>query len=137
VTCGMVAAYCARPFPTRSSGNRGPGPHGSGRCAHYCRLGLEAGGFGKSDDARPVYAGDYGPFLTKRGASQVAEGVEMVPGKDYVPQQGDVAVFARTAAHIAGHVQIYDGTQWISDFKQARFSPYHEPEPYKIYRFPD
>ena len=37
--------------------------------------------------------------------------------------------------HPSGHVQMYDGSQWISDFKQKHFSPYGSDVPRStIYR---
>jgi RHS repeat-associated protein len=102
-----------------------------GQCARYCRMGLEAGGFDST--GRPVSAGDYGPFLKSRGAQEV-------PSKDYMPQMGDIVVFGKTQAHPHGHTAIYDGTQWISDFKQRDMNPYRNRESagrHTIYRFPD
>jgi hypothetical protein len=92
-------------------------------------MALQAGGLDTS--GHPVSAGDYGPFLERLGAV-------VVPNENYVPQAGDIAVFARNAAHPHGHIQIYDGNQWISDFKQRNFNPYKDPKsagPHKIYRF--
>ena len=34
-----------------------------------------------------------------------------------------------------GHVAMYNGEQWISDFKQKRMNPYKTNVPYRIYRF--
>jgi hypothetical protein len=91
----------------------------SHHCAMYCRLGLEAGGI--STDDRPLSgdAGDYGPFLLRHGA-------QTVPRESYVPQVGDVAVFDKTNQHPHGHIEMYDGHHWVSDFMQHSFSPYHD-----------
>ena len=35
-----------------------------------------------------------------------------------VPQKGDVVVFSAIKGHKHGHICMYDGHQWISDFKQ-------------------
>jgi hypothetical protein len=78
---------------------------------------------------RPRSAGDYGPYLLSLGASEVA-------ADNYVAQTGDIAVFAKTETHPHGHIQIYGGSQWISDYKQNRFQPYRSDVSYKIYRFP-
>lgn len=63
---------------------------------------------------------------------------------DYHPQMGDVVVFERPAKYSWkklsqwwGHVAMYDGDQWVSDFKQKRMNPYRSDVPYKIYRFRD
>jgi hypothetical protein len=102
------------------------GATSQGLCANYCRRALEAGGYDMS--GHPRAAGDYGPFLKSLGASRVAT-------ENYVPETNDIAVFDKTTAHPYGHIQIYDGTRWISDFIQPRFAPYRDPVPYTIYRF--
>jgi hypothetical protein len=102
-----------------------------GACAAYCRRGLEAGGF--DSEGRPGHAGDYGPFLLSRGAGEV-------PLENYSPEMGDIAVFGKNDAHPFGHVQIYDGEQWVSDFKQRGFNPYRDPSSageHTVYRFPN
>lgn len=99
------------------------------RCAAYCRKGLEAGGLDTS--GHPVDAGDYGPFLLKKGASVVSPA-------GYKPEKGDVSVFSKNQSHRYGHIEIFDGKQWVSDFKQNNFSPYRSnTPPVTIYRFPD
>src|SRR2546423_244064 len=64
-------------------------------------------------------AKDYGPRLTRAGF------VARV-GVDPPYQKGDIAVidgFTKSAGdgikkdHVDGHLAMYDGTQWISDFK--------------------
>jgi type VI secretion system secreted protein VgrG len=58
----------------------------------------------------------------------------------YLPQKGDIAVFQPpNDKHRHGHIQMYNGTQWVSDFKQPRaFWPNKDYEdikpPYVIYR---
>ena len=66
---------------------------------------------------------------------------EEVPQKGYVPQKGDVVVFERPAwrswkrvSQWWGHIAMYNGGQWISDFKQKNMSLYNKPVPYRIYR---
>ncbi len=51
-------------------------------------------------------------------------------------KKGDIAVFYAIGKHTSGHVQIYNGSKWISDFKQNKFYPYadgSEPD-YTVYR---
>jgi hypothetical protein len=91
----------------------------SHHCAMYCRLGMEAAGLDTGDRPRSGYAGDYGPFLLRHGA-------QTVPQDSYVPQVGDVAVFDKTGQHPYGHIEMYDGQHWVSDFKQHSFSPYRD-----------
>jgi hypothetical protein len=97
-----------------------------GKCARYVREGLEAGGL--NTDARPNLAKDYGPFLSKLGAFVLQD--------SFTPQAGDLAVFEGTDDHPIGHVQVYDGKQWVSDFKQNGYNPYHDDTKSKAYRFP-
>ena len=65
-----------------------------------------------------------------------------VPLEGYIPQKEDVVVFERPAwknwKHISqrwGHIAMYNGEQWISDFKQKKMNPYKKPVPYRIYRY--
>ena len=102
----------------------------SHHCAMYCRLGMEAAGLDTADRPRSGDAGDYGPFLLRHGA-------KAVPQDSYVPQVGDVAVFDKTEKHPYGHIEMYDGRQWVSDFMQHSFSPYRDAAgtpPFTIYR---
>jgi hypothetical protein len=99
-------------------------------CAMYCRLGMEAAGIRTED--RPVTgdAGDYGPFLLRHGAT-------VVPQESYIPSVGDTAVFDKTELHPSGHIEIFDGHKWVSDFMQHGFSPYRNASstpPFTIYR---
>jgi hypothetical protein len=63
----------------------------------------------------------------------------LAPPPDYAPQLGDLAVFQNSDTHKYGHVQMYDGTHWVSDWHQKGYSPYRQPAttpPGVIYRFP-
>jgi len=102
----------------------------SHHCAMYCRLGMEAAGLNTGDRPQSGDAGDYGPFLLRHGA-------QTVPVDSYVPQVGDVVVFDKTGQHPNGHIEMYDGHQWVSDFMQHSFSPYRDAmttPPFTIYR---
>lgn len=113
--------------------------HGSkGRCAKYTREALEAGGIKLS---RPTsgLAKDYGGSLEKAG-------FQTVPPMKYVPKKGDVIIFQPPdKAHKAGHMQMYNGKKWVSDFEQqdplwpssSNKSTWKVNKPkYEIYRFP-
>lgn len=93
--------------------------HSTHHCAASVRRAMEAAGMSTAD--RPGDAGDYGPFLMRHGA-------QVIPPESYEPKAGDIAVFDKTEDHPAGHVQIYDGHQWVSDFMQHGFSPYRDQE---------
>ncbi|WP_431216258.1 hypothetical protein ACQ86N_17455 [Puia sp. P3] len=65
-------------------------------------------------------AADYGPYL-KRWGFQVL--TKDVTASDYTPTNGDVVVFEGFEGHENGHIAMYNGTQWVSDFKQNYFTP--------------
>ena len=58
-----------------------------------------------------AYAKDYGSCLVTAGFSEKPAGG--------APAKGDVAVIPAVKGHPAGHMAMYDGHQWVSDFKQA------------------
>lgn len=102
----------------------------SHHCAMYCRKGMEAAGLTTGDRPQSGDAGDYGPFLLRHGA-------QAVPHAAYTPQVGDTVVFDKTEQHPNGHIEIYDGQHWVSDFMQRSFSPYRDAgstPPFTIYR---
>lgn len=102
----------------------------SHHCAMYCRLGMEAAGLNTSDRPQSGDAGDYGPFLMRHGA-------QTVPQDAYIPKVGDVVVFNKTSEHPFGHIEMYDGNHWVSDFMQHSLSPYRDvanTPPFTIYR---
>lgn len=89
----------------------------SHHCAMFVRRAMEAGGISTHDRPASGDAGDYGPFLLKHGA-------RVVSLDSYRPLVGDTAVFEKTPDHPAGHIEIFDGERWVSDFIQKGFSPY-------------
>lgn len=106
------------------------------RCAAYVRQALEAGG--ADTNGHPVDARDYGPTLLRNGFC------EFKPPSlaAYVPAKGDIVVIQPAAGGCkSGHIQAYDGKNWISDFVQLGFWPgpvyRQETPPYAIYRAAD
>jgi hypothetical protein len=113
-------------------------------CGHYVRMGLAAAGVELGGYGTP--GGGFRPLLTSKGASVVAS----APGgsgnspENYQPQPGDVAVFEPTGAHISGHIEVWNGSKWVSDFTQNAYTPYTNQgvtsrattPPSTIYRFP-
>jgi len=106
-------------------------PNSVGRCARYVRTAIEQGG-GLSL-RRTEAAKDYGPILVAAGFFQVSG----------PPQKGDVIVIdAVPNYHPYGHMAIFHGDIWVSDFRQRPgaqgFYPgprYREHQPkYKLYR---
>ena len=104
----------------------------TGRCAKSCRLGLEAGGLNTA--GHPALAKDWAAFLEHLGVPIVA--TDSLDG--YTAQRGDVAVFEGGGRDRSGHMEIYDGLQWVSDTRQERFMPRHDyPRGFTIFRFRD
>lgn len=85
----------------------------AGDCAKYVRLALEAGGINTS--IHPIAAADYGLYLTNWGFNAVAN---QNTASSYVPQVGDIVVFDRVPGHPYGHIAMWNGSNWVSDFKQ-------------------
>lgn len=100
------------------------------KCATFVRRALEAGGFDSS--GHPVDAKDYGPFLLSKGYHQVDR------SEAYSPRKGDVVVLQPTkTSSTSGHVTMYDGKQWVSDFRQKDFwggPAYRDHAAYAVYR---
>lgn len=99
-----------------------------GRCAEYVRKAVEAGGVHL---VRHTSAKDYGSSLE-------AVGFEAVDGTSY--QAGDVAIIQPIPGHPHGHMTMYDGKLWISDFKQLHGlypgASYRTQKPaFKVYRY--
>lgn len=105
------------------------GANSTAKCATFVRQALEAGGLKLT--SHPVYAKNYGPTLIGAGFTELAA--------TDTPAKGDVAVIQNyTGGHVAGHICMYTGTQWISDFRQRDMwggPGYRKAQPaYVIYR---
>lgn len=100
-----------------------------GECAKAVRLALEAGGLDTS--GRPNAAADYNNgFLQSLGFIEVSL-------ENYTPQAGDIVVHERQEGHPWGHIAMYDGSVWISDFIQRDMfggSAYRDNPDYSIWR---
>ena len=67
---------------------------------------------------------------------------EEISKKGYKPQKGDVVVFERPLGRTwkkifqwRGHIAMYNGNQWISDFKQKNMNPYRKDDSYRVHRY--
>ena len=104
------------------------------RCGEYVHKAIDAGGITLNTAYNPTKesASGYGPILRHAGFRTVAPGEK--------PQKGDVVVFQAIEGHKDGHVAMFDGKQWISDFKQESIyaaTDYQKTDaPYVIYRRP-
>ena len=104
------------------------GSHSIHRCAFYTREVIEAGGVHVDNvpDAK-----NYGRSLERAGFREVPLGSTVIAG--------DVAIIQPYAGgNPSGHMTMYDGTTWYSDFRQNSMYPgggYRAAQPaYKIYR---
>ncbi len=115
-------------------------PKPIGKCGRYA---LEAGYNLERDGLlgkTPVAAKDFGTYLTKKKFYLLNEVSSL---EDYKPMKGDIAVFVAFQGakkyHQYGHIQMYDGKKWISDFSQRGFwagGDYRKFKPsFKIYRW--
>lgn len=124
-------------------------PGSLGKCAAYVRRAVEAGGV-KIKIPPPrignsASACDYGPSLEAAGFKSVYSytgsgftDTAIIPGQ----QAGDIVVIQPVAGHPHGHIALFNGTNWVSDFIQLRgFYPgkkYRDIKPaYILYRFSD
>lgn len=102
--------------------------HSHNECATFTREAITAGGIRLE---RTLNAKDYGPALLRAGFREVPPGSTLL--------SGDVAVIQPyPGGNPSGHMTMYDGTQWISDFRQRSMYPgpgYRAAQPaFKIYR---
>ncbi|MEX6375655.1 hypothetical protein AB6F43_03390, partial [Providencia vermicola] len=97
------------------------------RCATFVREAIEAGGI-KIRIPAPrsgllASACDYGPSLVEQGFKPIenaelviSDGIYSISGQTV----GDVVVIERIPGkHEDGHIAMYNGQSWVSDFKQA------------------
>lgn len=91
-------------------------------CAWYVMCALQSGGC--PIPIAPAFA--YKQILPKYGFIEVSDTI----------QYGDIIVFPRVKNHPFGHIAIWDGNQWISDFKQKSMFPAkaYRNTKYVIYR---
>jgi hypothetical protein len=108
-----------------------PKPTPPWQCAKYTRQAIEAGGLVL---VQHLNAKDYGTSLLQAGFLEVPGGQTAAWG--FV--KGDVVVFTSgsTKESAPGHMQMYDGTKWISDHVQKHFIPgsIFRDSSYKVYR---
>ena len=79
-----------------------------GACAKYVANALQNAGFSFTRQ-RSAYMYHTNGTLSAMGFSQISGGS---------PQKGDIYVEDRTNTHPDGHIAIYNGSNWVSDFIQ-------------------
>ena len=80
------------------------------RCAWHVMCAMNAGG-------QPVpllRACDYEWYFKRFLSTQIYE----LSIDGYIPEKGDIVVFPKVNNHPYGHIAMWTGEQWISDFKQ-------------------
>lgn len=103
-------------------------PQSHSDCAKYTRRAISAGGINLT---RTDYAKDYGDSLLKAGFVALPQSA--------TPEKGDVAIIQPyKGGNGIGHMTMFDGKTWYSDFKQRDMYPgpkYRQfRPPYVIYR---
>lgn len=109
-------------------------PKSIGYCAKYVRKALEAGGIETKTALNNLELTDaykYEKFLPSKGFSKIGENTF----KSYTPIKGDIMVFGNTSNHIHGHIQMYNGSNWVSDFVQRTPYPWRDYGNYSIFRW--
>ena len=95
-------------------------------CAAYVRSAIDVG-FNTNPNGNNSYTGNHGrpdwaykysTFLPTIGFTKIAT-IPSSQAGGYVPQKGDIAVYKKgTDSEYPGHICMYTGTRWCSDFKQ-------------------
>lgn len=80
--------------------------HSLGRCAEYVRKAVEAGGLTL---ARRPSAKDYGASLLRVG---------FLITTAMPVRAGDIAIIQPISGHPHGHIAMFNGSIWVSDFRQ-------------------
>ncbi len=96
-----------------------------GLCAKYVRKALQSAGYKFTPNPSAYQYATRGT-LRKAGFTKISNHSK--------PQVGDVVVVNRSRAHPHGHISIYDGRNWVSDFRQKKSNPYSRPYPYTTWR---
>lgn len=96
-----------------------------GLCARYVADALQGAGY-KFTRNGSAYQYATNGTLKKIGFNQIPN---EAPG-----QIGDIKVFSPIPGHPHGHIQIYNGKKWISDFLQAKDYPYGSETPHTTWR---
>ena len=100
-------------------------------CALFVRQAINAGGiFGLRGHAMTYYNEKK---LEIAGFTKIGDDINSIELK-----KGDIVAFAAVKGHSYGHIAMWNGEQWVSDFKQKSFwvAPQYEKEKkYVLYRW--
>ena len=92
-----------------------------GKCAKYVADALQSAGY-KFNRQPSAYMYHTNGMLSGMG-------FECIGRTNSQPQPGDICVINRFSGHPHGHICMFNGQQWISDFKQRTPVPYKEGAP--------
>lgn len=87
----------------------------TGYCARFISNVLESAGF----NFTRWHAYDYNKVMKSLPFYEVT-------GNNNAFQKGDIVVIDKVGKHKYGHVQMFNGISWISDFKQNYFNPFSD-----------
>lgn len=99
-------------------------------CAWYVMRAMQKGGCPMI--ILPAWAYKYA--LPIYGFDKIYEGRGKNCSSECKIQKGDIVVIPKGSYSFWGHIAMYDGHNWVSDFKQKNMSPYIKPVKYRIYR---
>ena len=96
-------------------------------------MAIEKGGVATTN--RPVDAWRYVYYLPTIGFGKVTSFISNSPN-GYVPMKGDIAVYKKqNRTDVPGHICMYTGQRWCSDFKQNNMVVYSTQTTVDIFRF--
>ena len=96
-----------------------------GLCAKYVRLGLQHAGYKFTPQASAYMYATKG-IMSAMGMGQIATNTPL--------QIGDVIIIGNSPAHKHGHICIWDGGVWVSDFVQKSWNVYRGAQQYTMWR---
>lgn len=111
----LAAAHCTRAASARSRGE----------CAKYVRMALQKAKYSFTPVPSAYQYASMG-ILSKMGFGQISTSTTF--------QVGDIVVINRTSRHPHGHICIYNGSIWVSDFRQNGWNVYSGPQSYTLWR---
>jgi flagellum-specific peptidoglycan hydrolase FlgJ len=115
----------AKPHKAAMNATQAAGDKSKGLCAKYVANALQGAGY-KFNRNPSAYQYATNGTLAQAGFIKIANNMS--------PQTGDVRVFGQTNKHIHGHIQLFNGKQWVSDFRQNSAQPYREAIPFTTWR---
>lgn len=98
--------------------------YGESKCARYVKKALIAGG-ASAKNSGIESAKNYGPWLLENNFKVVGGATTVCTGGVFTisgQQVGDVVVIQAAPHHVHGHMAMFNGTHWVSDFVQERGS---------------